>query len=266
MRKKVCVVIPIYKEKPDRYDRLSLNLIQKNLPCYDRFFITYYGMDMDQYKRYKGIKTVYFPKRYFQSISTYSRLLLKEKFYRRFIEYRYMLIVQTDALVLGNAQMLESFTRRGFDYWGARWEDPVEICSFEIQKDFKRKLLRTLPNCGNYLFKNPKMCCVGNGGLSLRNIRKTIALLQEKKLYAWLWLDNEDKFFAYHGQTNRAGYRIAPIELVDKFSIESMVRSIDEIRPFGVHGWDRLGKSVVLRYIDDIGVGMNARLGGKTHA
>lgn len=254
MSKKVCVVIPVYKEKLNKYEKLSIELAQNNLSCYDIYFITYKELNMRQYKEYKGIKALYFPKRYFKNTHTYSRLLLKECFYKKFINYKYMLIVQTDALVLGDSQMLNGFLDKNYDYWGARWEKPVEICSFEIQKDIKKKILACFPILRNYLCRIPKQCYIGNGGLSLRNIRKTIALLREKRRYAILWFDNEDKFFAYHGLENNVNYNVAPLKLVDKFAIESMIRSIDIIKPFGVHGWDRIGKFWVLKYLDSIGI------------
>ena len=250
MGTKVCIIIPIYKEKLNKDEKLSIELVQKNLTCYDKYFVTFKGMNMRQYKRYGGIGVVYFPKRYFKNTRSYSRLLLKESFYKKFFYYKYMLIVQTDALVLGNAQMLDNFIHKDFDYWGARWEKPVEICQFDIEKKLKKKILAVFPDCGKYLFRKPKQCYVGNGGLSLRNIRKTTALLREKRLYAPLWLDNEDKFFAYHGLDNTSNYSIAPLSMVDKFAVESRIRLIHEIKPFGVHGWDRIGRFLVLRYLD----------------
>lgn len=254
MSKKVCIVIPVYSERLNRDEKLSIDLVQKNLSCYDIYFMTHKGLDMRQYEQYKGIKVIYFPKRYFKNTRTYSRLLLKENFYKSFLNYKYMLIVQTDALVLGNAQLLNSFMDKHYDYWGASWENPVEICSFEVNKELKKKMLGAFPGICRYLFRKPKQCYVGNGGLSLRNIRKTIALLKEKRFYAMLWLDNEDKFFAYHGLSNRVDYNIAPTALVDQFSVESKIRFIEEIKPFGVHGWDRIGKYWVSKYINSIGI------------
>ena len=250
MNKRVCIVIPIYKKKLSRYEKLSIDLVIQKLSCYDIYFATYKEMNMSSYGQYKGIKVKYFPRRYFRSIFSYSRLLLKENFYQKFSAYKYMLIVQDDALVLGSAEQLESFMNKNFDYWGARWEKPVEIGSFDIEKKLKKKLLPFCPDViQKLLFKNPRSCSVGNGGLSLRNNKKTIALLREKKIYAWLWLDNEDKFFAYHGLDNHAEYRIAPESMVDEFSVESMIRQLDVIKPFGLHGWDRIGHSYVLKYL-----------------
>lgn len=255
LSKRVCIVVPIYKKKPDNDARLCIDRIQSKLSCYDVYFMTYRGLGLDAYRRLwkqpAKFHIAYFPKRYFKNTFTYSRLLLKEGFYKAFSGYEYMLIVQTDALVLGDANDLESFMDKKYDYWGARWIEPVEICSFEIEKDRKKKLLKILPrSISQWLFKNPKYCDVGNGGFSLRHINKTIALLKEKKKYAHRWLDNEDKFFAYHGLDNHVKYRIAPASMVDKFSQESIIKeSLDTKNPFGVHAWRRKGRFQVINYL-----------------
>lgn len=222
------------------------------LSCYDIFFLTYPELNLEDYRKYSQIRTAYFPKKYFKNTLTYSKLLLNKLFYCSFADYEYMLIVQTDALVLGEAEQLETFMDKNYDYWGARWIEPVEICSFEVEKNLKKELFRYLPECmEKRIFKNPKFCYVGNGGFSLRNIKKTIALLDENRLHAKMWQDNEDKFFAYFGQDNHVNYNIAPKSIVDSFSLESTIKeSLDIVNPFGVHAWRKKGRFQVLNYLN----------------
>lgn len=255
MNKRVCVVIPIYKSRLNKYEKLSIHLVEEKLSCYDIFFITHQKLNMRGYSRYKDIKTLYFPRRFFYNSFTYSRLLIKQSFYQKFTAYEYILIVQTDALVLGDAQQLEMIMDKGYDYWGARWGQPVEICSFEFGKKIKNKLLKICPNTlRKYIFRNPRRCYVGNGGLSLRNVSKTMALLNEKSKYAWIWFDNEDKFFAYHGLINNVNYRIAPKNIVDEFSLEDYINlNIDKVFPFGVHAWEKWGKWKTIKYLKNNG-------------
>lgn len=252
MNKKVCVIIPIYKSKLDPYEKLSINLTEKKLSCFDIYFITYRELNLKNYKEYRNIKVMYFPKKFFKNTISYSRLLLKEGFYKKFIAYSYMLIVQTDALILGDAKQLDNFINKRFDYWGARWAKPVEIHSFEVNKGMKKIIMERYPDfIVNRVFKNPKYCTVGNGGLSLRNIKKTINLIRDKKAYAAVWLGNEDKFFAYYGLDNNVNYRLAPASEVDKFSLESFIKqSLNDVKPFGVHAWESKGKKQVLCYLD----------------
>lgn len=106
-----------------------------------------------------------------------------------------------------------------------------------------------------FLNINPRHCSVGNGGLSLRNINKTIALLKEMRINAFFWFDNEDKFFAYYGIKNHVGYRIAPAKLVDAFSLEGMIKQkLGEVEPFGVHGWEKAGRLKVTDYLRSHGI------------
>ena len=255
MNKKVCVLIPIYKPKINKYEKLSIDLTEKKLSCFDIFFVTYKQLDLRNYKDYKNISVMYFPKRYFKNTISYSRLLLKEGFYKKFLDYTYMLIVQTDALILGDAKQLDSFIKKHFDYWGARWAKPVEIHSVEIEKGLKKRILERYPNAlVKRVFNNPRYCLVGNGGLSLRNIRKTIHLIRDKKIYAAIWFGNEDKFFAYYGLENNVNYHIAPANMVDRFSLESFIKqSFNQIKPFGVHAWVTKGKKQVLCYLNKMG-------------
>lgn len=251
--KRVCVVIPTYKSKLNRYERLSVDLIKEKLSCYDIYFIAYKELDMAGYRQDKEIKVMYFPKHFFKGGIAYSRLLLNKDFYKRFLDYEYMLIVQTDALVLGDAKQLDLFIQQGYDYWGARWKKPVEIHSVEVKKDLPVR--SALPDfLWKYILKHPQYCFVGNGGLSLRNIRKTIALLQEKRRYAAVWFDNEDKFYAYHGLKNHVNYRVAPKEMVDSFSLEDYIKQrLNEVQPFGVHAWRRWARLQTIRYLKEKG-------------
>lgn len=251
--KQVCVVIPIYKSRLNKYERLSIDLVKEKLSCCDIFFMAHKELDMEEYRQDKEIKAVYFPKRYFNNSMAYSRLLLKEEFYKRFSDYKYMLIVQTDALVLGNAQQLDMFFRQGYDYWGARWRRPVKIHSVEVRRDLW--IFSAFPDIfWKYICRHPRYCFVGNGGLSLRNIKKTIALLREKKIYAAVWFDNEDKFFAYHGLKNHVNFKVAPEDMADSFSLEDFIKQrLNEAQPFGVHAWRRWAELQTIRYLKEHG-------------
>lgn len=255
-KKKVCIIIPIYKERLNKFEQLSIRLVKQKLALYDTYFITYHTLDMRGYREFSNIKVNFFPKKYFKNALSYNRLLLNPHFYRCFEDYTYMLIVQTDALVLGEADQLEKFMAMHYDYWGARWREPVEICAWDILEKTKKKIMAKCPKViRRCLTISPQMCYVGNGGLSLRNIDRTIALLDEKRMQAWCWLDNEDKFFAYYGLKNSVGYRIAPSDQVDEFSLEGMIKQkLGEVDPFGVHGWEKAGKLKVTDYLRNKGI------------
>jgi hypothetical protein len=143
------VVIPLYKLDLSNAEWFSLKQTLKvlhNHPCTiicpDHLF-----SELLNASRNWGaaIKIKAFPNNYFKSINGYNRLLRSPIIYQAFSEYEYMLIVQTDALILQDK--LDEWCERGYSYVGAPF--------------FKG-------------FSNPTMPLefigVGNGGLSLRHI------------------------------------------------------------------------------------------------
>lgn len=88
----------------------------------------------------------------FSGVVGYNRLLKSRAFYETFANYKYILIVQTDALVL--ADQLSAWCDRGYSYIGAPlflgYETPMEPLTFTEG---------------------------GNGGFSLRKVRDFIRVL-----------------------------------------------------------------------------------------
>jgi hypothetical protein len=110
----------------------------------------------DEYSRLaeqqnKKIQFVKFEKKYFKSIDGYNQLLLSKKFYYKFRVYEYMLIYQTDAYVFND--QLEYWCNKGYDYIGAPWFEKIVKYDTSIQ-----------------------IIGVGNGGFSLRNVKKFISV------------------------------------------------------------------------------------------
>ena len=157
---KFCIVIPVYKDKLDCTEELSLkrlykvifknsdNLIDWKEP--DVYLICPKKMNTDKYKKiYPSIKVKEFDKKWFESTASYSQLCIQYSFYNKFSKYEYMYIYQLDCyLVYDN---LEEWCNKGYDYVGA----PI-IASDAGWKNWDD------PN--NY---KPQ---VGNGGFSLRKI------------------------------------------------------------------------------------------------
>lgn len=94
-----------------------------------------------------------FEDHFFQNIDGYNCLLKSTIFYQRFRHFETMLIYQLDAYVF--ADELAKWSNTRFDYIGAPW--------FE--------------NWGNG-GASSKIIGVGNGGFSLRNIKKALTLLK----------------------------------------------------------------------------------------
>jgi hypothetical protein len=84
----------------------------------------------------------------------------------------------------------------------------------------------------------PRVCSIGNGGLCLRNVSRTIELLSRFGKYRRKWLYNEDIFFAYFGQ-DFEDY-LPPVSIAEEFALE--LRMKEQMKkghiPFGVHKWE----------------------------
>jgi len=153
-----CIIIPIYKETLNEYEITSLKQCCLILIKYSIIFVTHKMLNCNIYKNicdnYKiNYKFEYFDKKYFTDISCYNALLLSKIFYKRFINYEYMLIYQLDAYVFRDE--LEYWCQKGYDYIGAPW---LSLDNSRIMPVFN---------------KSP---VVGNGGFSLRKINKFIAM------------------------------------------------------------------------------------------
>lgn len=221
MKKRVVIVVPIYKLELSQLEIISLIQLYRVLSKYP---ITYVMPE-----KFRAVfedtplKVEFFHDSFFNDTKGYSRLCLSSDFYKRFFDYEYMLIYQTDVFVFKDE--LLKFCDMGYDYIGAPW--PRRL-----------KLLDDIPMPWR----------VGNGGFSLRRISKIIDILEHKdEILASHGnpnglLDCEDQFFTYVYFTGKLSFRLAPESEAVRFSceryLENKVRSIaKQSKPFGCHGW-----------------------------
>lgn len=94
-----------------------------------------------------------FHPRFFDGIKGYNLLMMDKAFYKRFVNYKYMLIYQLDAWVFRDE--LDEWCKKGYDYIGAPW----------IEEDDTGKMTLT---------------GVGNGGFSLRRVQHFFNVLKHK--------------------------------------------------------------------------------------
>lgn len=157
--KDVIIIIPVYKNFLEEYEKKSLIVNLLNLELYNVLVIAPHKLKFDNKFNeilftYK-LGVVYFDDYFFKDIDGYNKLMLDFKFYKCFEDFNYMLICQLDALVLSNK--LDVWVSKGFDYVGAPF-----ICE----------------DGDNYFFNS-----MGNGGLSLRNIPKFLNVLNSECFY-----------------------------------------------------------------------------------
>lgn len=151
----VAIVTPIYRLPLTHDEEISIRHLRRYLGGFDRYII---GLP-ELTSEFSDFKVRRFPQLSFQSVESYSKLLVSEEFYRTFNDYEYVLIYQTDCLVFSDK--LEEWCHAGWDYIGAPW--------------FK----------GFSPDSTDGMWAVGNGGLSLRKVSAALNVLTSKK-----WLDD----------------------------------------------------------------------------
>lgn len=224
----VVVLIPIYKAELDPLEMYSLDRSLLSLGGRKVFFIGPNGLNREMYsERYAGTGFVGFDDDCFSSIPGYNRLLLKAEFYQRFSEYEFMLILQTDAIVLRDE--LDYWCSQPFDYIGAPWPDGYEL----------------FVNLGLFegAYGKRVKVQVGNGGLSLRRIHKCISLLKEFDVAISVFDragSSEDLFFSVMGALS--GDFIIPNEITaSRFSLELKPSYYFAVNggklPMGGHAW-----------------------------
>ena len=214
----VAVVIPIYKEEIDELEKISLTQCRKVLKNYPLVFVAPEGKNFSYIAPNEFL--VQFPPQYFQSVKTYSQLLMSPIFYEPFLSFDYILIYQLDAFVFYDA--LEEFCRLGYDYIGAAW--PYHAWH------------------GVRLEKTPR---VGNGGFCLRKVKACHKLLSEA--VHWSNIENiyknysEDAFFAMCGVTEEIKFNVAPVEVANLFAMDYYpdrhIKNLGNELPFGCHDW-----------------------------
>lgn len=213
----VVILVPIYKPDLTPLESLSLDHALPLLEGYDVKFLAPAGLDISFYERRYRAGYVYFDPQFFRSVGDYSRLLLAEDFYSEFLDYEFMLILQTDVFLFRND--LARWLARPFDYVGAPWPEGYEL----------------LVNCDRFVnpYGRNVFTHVGNGGLSLRRVRKCISLIREfpdaTRVFSHTG-SNEDLFFSMMGS------------LSEDFVIPNQImasRFCLELRPdyyYGLHG------------------------------
>jgi hypothetical protein len=227
----VAVAVPVYKPSLDGLHLFSLQYSLNKLEAgREVFFVCPESLDRTFYSELfpsAGFKA--FDDGCFASISAYSNLLLTCPFYERFGGYEYILLTQTDALILRDE--LDYWCGQGYDYIGAPWLSDGTVYTV---------------NTDRYKGQDKKVrCLVGNGGFSLRRVDKCIWLLNQfpEAVGNWRRLGvNEDLFFSIFGALSD-GFSIPDSLTASKFSLEMIPDYYYELNsyhaPMGGHGWWR---------------------------
>jgi hypothetical protein len=215
-KQRVAIVIPVHRLPLRPHELASLTQMRHHLLCFDRIVISPASLDTSSL----GLPTYAFEDHWFESIESYSRLLLDQSFYAAFKNYEFILIHQLDALVFSSN--LNDWCDQGFDYIGAPWFH-------------------------NYSSKPAGgLWATGNGGLSLRKVRTFLELLEKPQIAAAAASTSqpEDVFWSFEAAKLSDEFNIAPPNESVKFAVESGPRYCFSINnntlPFGCHYWERI--------------------------
>ena len=225
--KKAITIIPIYKKKLSPLEEYSLKYSLKFIDNKNSVFICPFDLDKAYY--FKNFPEVLFHEYnncFFESIRDYNRLMLSKDFYSNYLSFDYILILQTDAIILKNE--LDKWINLNYDYIGAPWPEK-----------FKLLLSYDAFNKKNYMVE----ASVGNGGFSLRSVKGVIRLIDEFPEAIDFFKEtgsSEDLFFATYGLGSK--YFNTPNEIIASlFSLELQPQKYFELNgnqlPFGGHAW-----------------------------
>jgi hypothetical protein len=229
MINKTCaVVIPIYKSSLSDDEFFSVKTSIINLHGHNIYWLAPNNLDINYYvNNFNIINIERFDNMYFKNIKGYNQLLLSREFYLRFNIYDFLLICQTDAIVL--KPELNYWLTQPYDYIGAPWPKGY---SFPINT-FKISQLNNIL-CTSF---------VGNGGLSLRRIKSILDLLNEFSDVAKNWHDNghaEDLYYAFMS-TLSCNFKTPNLMISACFSHDIdpvyLYKLIGCKTPFGGHAW-----------------------------
>jgi len=219
----IVIVIPIYRVSMKELEKVSWRQLQRILGEYPICMVAPMSIAAELTSRYQ-VHVEAFPNEYFQSVSSYSRMMLTCDFYQRFQEFEYMLLYQLDAFVFSDR--LKDFCQMGYDYIGAPWP------------------------CWVRAFRPVPIPHVGNGGFSLRKISSICRILERRdELFremspqvSKMFLDAEDNFWAWCGSQPQLSFHVSNPIIAKQFSIEHQNRfpkDFTQHLPFGCHSWNR---------------------------
>lgn len=256
---RAAVVTPLYRWPLPPDEQTALRHREKFLARHDWIVISPPGLRPCP----EAAHHEHFHPRFFASRAGYNELMLRPEFYRRFRDYEFLLIYQTDCLAFSDA--LDDWCARGVDYVGAPW----------------------FRDCGDD--DGTGLHHVGNGGFSLRRVEKFLEALTSRRLdedpvkrarhlyhkrgggllalaeaaaklacysvgignnirqVIKTLYEHEDGFWSLHAQRFVDEFRIPSPQEALAFSFERSPRRCYELNgnrlPFGCHGWSRFDRA-----------------------
>jgi hypothetical protein len=230
-------VVPAYKTVPATSEALALAQL-KHLSVENITLVCPNHLDVSAYLALvSDLYVVRLPEEHFINVQSYNALMLQPWFYELFrSNYEWMLVHQLDAFLLTN--QIYEFCELGYHYYGAPW-----LIGFPQH----RFLFNRWP-----IKMNGRRFQVGNGGLSLRHLEKTVDLLQRNQGHVSKTFFMEDAFFGYWGSID-AIFHACPAHIAACFALESHPEywaKLTNKLPMGFHGYEVWGQDFYKPLLD----------------
>ena len=233
----VKVIVPVFRDSLDFYERISLQQNLRVLKAYPVVFIHPAGVKITQLlKEFSNCSEETFADDFFRGIAGYNRLMLSPEFYGRFSDVDYLLICQLDAYVFRDE--LLDWCKEGYDYIGAPWLVPLH---------FRLPLFKQWRNHFHNKWRTEKDFRVGNGGFSLRKVSSHLKATEQLKdaiqshLLRQGRYSNEDLFFALEVNKHGMDFSYPDYKTALRFSFDKYpalcYKENHSCLPFGCHAW-----------------------------
>lgn len=218
---RLLILTPIWKEKLDinEYNNIKFSLAKNNE--FEHAFFYGKTLNLSFYKSHFPNSNYFsFESIDFDTIEKYNCLLQSNFFYNTFDEYEFILILQTDALLIKNIAPLLILN---YDYIGATWFTGFKIPSILFHFKLFSMLLKS--------FGFHKTCHVGNGGLSLRRVRVFSFITNKYRVIKWLNEDFKFSLFIEKKHIKAPSFADSKLFFFEKSNLE--IRELPEV--YGYH-------------------------------
>ncbi|MDR8390243.1 hypothetical protein NC796_03765 [Aliifodinibius sp. S!AR15-10] len=254
----VAIVIPL-SNRPDltESEKISLKHLEYYLSGYDTYFLA----PMDLEFSYKDYPVCRIDNIFFGSLEAHNHLLFSGELYKRFSDYKYILLYHLDSLVFKDS--IEKWCSMDFDYIAPPWikgpdlpwleENGVGNGGFSLRK--VDAFSRLLNSKAKWITKNDIIPNNSNAnllrtfsGIAKNTTRYLIPGLNSIDQHIKTIVNslNEDRFLWKYAKKYYPEFKIAPVDLALEFAFESNVELCYEMNdkeiPFGCHAWERYNK------------------------
>ena len=233
------IITPVYTEDLLNSERMRLLITLHNNPNVDHVFFCPNDLNTEKIKKiFPDSRWLRFPNDHFQSIKSYSELMLMSSFYRSFSEYEYLVVSQLDSVVI---RELSNDVFKNYDYLGAPWLNSLN--AFSIGN-------RLFLNNGRHKFLPNHSLSVGNGGLSIRKTKSMIEITDKIQIPILKFIGlgvnkglNEDVVFSYFA--SKYGFSLPDRFTASKIFVEKYRQEpFDTWSVYGYHAIEKMYPSL----------------------